>query len=243
MNLMDKGIFRFKRFACSHSRSSMKIGVDAVLLGAWAGGGKPMRIMDVGTGCGVIALMLAQRFPDARIRAIDVHAPSVEEAASNFHAFPWSDRLEARLQDFTKMGEGGDYDLIVSNPPYFDSGVKDVVTPREVARHESGLSPAVLLHKGAGMLAADGCIAMVVPRLRADEIIASGADAGLALLRRTDVRGNHSAPLKRSLLEFRKCMPASQAEECVFNELVLEERPGTPTADHHALCGDFYLKW
>lgn len=243
MGNMDKGTFLFKQFACSHTRSSMKIGVDAVLLGAWAGAGMPRRILDVGTGCGVIALMLAQRFPVARITAVDVHAHSVEEAASNFIASPWCDRLEARLQDFNDMETVGAFDLLVSNPPYFDSGVKEIVSPREMARHESGLSPAVLLRKGARMLAPDGRIALIVPWLRADEIIACGVGAGLVPLRRTDVRGNLSAPLKRSLLEFRKCHDDPQPCECRRSELVLEERPGCPTADHRALCADFYLKW
>ena len=134
---MRKSFFRFKKFACSHGAGSMKIGVDA------------------GTGCGVIALMCAQRNPASDILAIDVDDSSVMEARENFSMSPWSGRLEAMHEDFNHISLK-DVDLIISNPPYFNSGISSPDTPRLMARHQSDLSPHVLLTKGKDMLSERG---------------------------------------------------------------------------------------
>lgn len=238
---MRKSTFRFKRFDCMHGGGSMKIGVDAVLVGAWADVAGARHIIDVGTGCGVIALMCAQRAPEAMITAIDIDEASVAEASGNFAASPWPERLSALHADFTEMTVR-DVDLIVSNPPYFDSGIVKPDTPRLVARHEDALSPAVLLSRGAEMLSDCGRIAMIVPALRLEEICESGRAAGLSLRRAAKVRGHEAAPVKRALLEFCKSEEPS-IDESKIPTLVLELSPGVPTPEHRALCGDFYLKY
>ncbi len=235
---MEKGVFRFKQFSCQHYGSSMRIGVDAVLLGAWASvdGG---RVLDVGTGCGVIALMCAQRNTDAIIDAIDTDAASVEEASTNFTASPWADRLHVFHENYLNFKPAYRYDRIVSNPPYFNSGVDSEVSVRMHARHEGDLSPKTLLLHSSELLTPDGSVSMIVPYLRADEIIADSASCGFTLSRRLDVRGNFSAPLKRSLLEFSQSQYMSS--RCGARILTMESRPMVPTDEYRALCGDFYL--
>lgn len=243
---MEKGVFRFKQFSCQHYGSSMRIGVDAVLLGAWAkvDGG---RVLDVGTGCGVIALMCAQRNTDAIIDAIDTDAASVEEASTNFTASPWADRLHVFHENYLNFKPAYRYDRIVSNPPYFNSGVDSEVSVRMHARHEGDLSPMTLLLHSRELLSPTGTVSMIVPYLRADEIIADAASAGFTLICRLDVRGNASAPLKRSLLEFslkyycENICSGNNSNLYKEDLLTLEISSTVPTADYKNLCKEFYL--
>lgn len=235
----EKRPFRFKQFSCHHYRSAMRIGVDGVLTGAWCDV-TGNRILDVGTGCGLIALMCAQRNPDALVDAVEVDLDSVEEARGNFQDSPWSDRLSVKLCSFTDYKPLCLYDLIVSNPPYFTSGVDADESSRMRARHEGELSPVLILRSGRDMLTPAGRIAMIVPYLRADEMIKTASDVSLALKRRTDVKGNPTAPYKRTLLEFTN---TEMAHEPICDELILEESIGIPTTNHRVLCHDFYLKF
>lgn len=240
--MADKYLFKFKCFDCRHGNSSMRIGVDAVLLGAWAGDGSARSILDVGTGCGVIALMMAQRNPLASIEAIDIDAASVAEATLNFRNSPWGRRLSAWQADFSKMpANNATYDLIVSNPPYFDSGVSMPSSRREVARHQSVLSPASIIRRGREMLTQCGRLAVVIPHDQADFIKECATAHGLYLSRQLDIKGNGHAPVKRSLLEFSNAQPSVPDPD--HRMLILETEPGHPTPEHHALCRDFYLKW
>lgn len=235
---MRKLTFRFKKFDCSHGCGSMKIGVDAVLIGTWTDISGVSRILDVGTGCGVISLICAQRNASARIEAIDIDVASIEEARENFNNSPWTGRLEARLEDFTSMKHSF-YDLIISNPPYFNCGIDEPDTPRLIARHEARLSPGELLRCGSGALTPEGRLAMIVPYDRFEELDKTAGACGLHLHRACGVRGHRSAPLKRVMLEFTK----NDYGESIKTELILEESPNIPTAEYRHLCKDFYLKF
>lgn len=240
--MADKYLFKFKGFECRHGNSSMRIGVDAVLLGAWAGDGTARSILDVGTGCGVIALMMAQRNPLASITAIDIDADSVAEATLNFRNSPWSQRLTALQTDFSKIDPGNrTYDLIVSNPPYFDSGVTNPSSRREIARHQDMLSPDVMIERCATMLTETGRVAFIIPHDQSCHAKAYAETYGLYTVRQLDIKGNEHAPVKRSLLEFSKHKLTIPAHE--HGMLILETESGCPTPDHHTLCRDFYLKW
>lgn len=234
-----KGIFQFKQFSCHHYRSAMRIGVDGVLTGAWCDV-TGHRILDVGTGCGLIALMCAQRNQAALIDAVEIDPGSVDEARGNFQESPWSGRLNVLQCSFMDYNPDVRYDLIVSNPPYFNSGVDADESSRMRARHEGELSPALILRHGRDMLTPTGRIAMVVPYQRAGEIIEEAGKILMALRRRTDVKGNPAALYKRTLLEF---SVVDEQVEPQFDELILEESIGVPTAAHRALCHDFYLKF
>ena len=234
--------FRFKKFAVSHHRSAMKVGVDGVLIGCWASVEGAGSILDVGAGCGVISLIMAQRAPRARIVGIEVDVASATEAMENVMASPWPDRVSVIEGSFPDDLTGTRFDLIVSNPPYFDSGVRDAVTPREIARHQGALSPSVILGAAPRFLNQGGSVAMVVPLEVSPAVIKVASDAGFTLVRRCLVRGHASAPFKRVLLQWRlqEGSPAGETEE---TSLTLEETPGHPTEDYRLLCRDFYLKF
>lgn len=250
---MSENVFRFKQFRCSHGRSSIKIGVDAVLTGAWADVSGCARILDVGTGCGIIALMCAQRNCDAEVLAIDIHSDSIEEARDNFLNSPWSGRLEARVVDFLSLSSQVycRFDLIVSNPPFFSSGIATADTPRIAARHEVTLSPATLIENCRSLLSDKGKLAMIVPADRGANLAEHAAEYGMRLLRYKYVKGTPAKPPKRILLEFGKCgekCSSNRGEEPLKfeppreeNSLVLEISPGVPSEEHRSLCHDFYL--
>lgn len=253
--IMKSGLFHFKRFSVSHCRSSMKVGVDGVLIGAWATGGS--RVLDVGTGCGVIALMMAQRYPEAIVDAIDIDISSVKEAADNFAASPWGVRLRAvhdsysgfiehKCRDKTngelserEREDCSEYDLIVSNPPYFDSGVTDFSSARTVARHQGSLSPEILISEACGILSPDGKVSMIVPSEFMGRICDCSRRCGLSLHRSCLVKAHESAQSKRIMLEFGRALPEHEAVET----LVMFDKDGFPTPEYKTLCGEFYLRF
>ena len=237
--MMDSEVFRFKHFEVAHGRSSMKVGVDAVLLGAWAQKDNPRRILDVGTGCGVIALILAQRYPMARIEAIDIDADSVEEAAENFENSPWSRRMQCMYCRFPEdiLKANGKYDLIVSNPPYFNSGISNPSTAREVARHQGSLSMSSLLEHSATLLAEDGHISLIFPAEFRDKAMEVARMNGCNLVRECYVRNNMNRPEKRIMMEFGKTQTVPQEEHITLFD------GGAPSASYLRLCKDLYLKF
>lgn len=245
----------------------MKVGVDGVLLGAIAGRSlmdefpreSEMRVLDVGTGCGLIALMLAQRFPQADVTAIDIHRPSVEEAAGNFIRSPWSQRLRSREAAFPDdLSIEDKFDLIVSNPPFFDAGVANPSTPREKARHVGSLSPLSLLREGTKFLNPGGHLAIIFPYDHLEKIFNKirKEELGIELSDICFVRNNSRRPVRRVVLEVAKTerklseKVASVTSEKKFPELdperisVLTMMEGNcPSAAYRNLTKDFYLKF
>ncbi|MDE7402426.1 MAG: methyltransferase [Muribaculaceae bacterium] len=238
---MDQRPFRFKRFSCFHHRSALKIGVDAVLLACWTEASSADTALDVGTGCGVIALILAQRFPNIHICGIDLHAPSVDESLINFENSPWSDRLTSQLSDFSKVD--GKYDLIISNPPFFKSGVSDPDSERLIARHQGELSPHSLIKFGATHLNPKGKIAMIFPADQRRSVIDTAEEYEFRINRECYVRGHLQAPYKRLLIELIKADSQSGTLTTQTSYLTLETTPGTPTEEYRELCRDFYIKF
>lgn len=248
---MSKNIsqFRFKQFSVFHHRSAMKVGVDGVLVGAWADVDGAASILDVGTGCGLIALMMAQRKQDAHIWGIDIDLPSVEEATENVLSSPWSDRITILHSSFpfgdaqSNVGLSPKFDLIISNPPFFDSGVSNPDTPRERARHQASLSPAILLSASVSSLNPGGSIAMIVPADLANGLEAMASSLGYRLSRKCLVRGNTSAPIKRALLQWTLNNSSSSVNYPQSSILTIEAAPGIPTPEYRSLCRHFYLKF
>ena len=238
------GTFRFKRFEVSHSRSSMKVGVDGVLVGLWAGEGfSPCRILDAGCGCGVIALICAQRWPDATVDAIDTDRASVEEASSNFSRSSWPERLTASCADYVSLSESGEphrYDLIVSNPPFFASGVTEIGSPRLAARHQAEFSPRSLVELAPKLLTETGRVALIMPTEFEKKLTECADRVGLHLVRKTLMRGHPNAPWKRILMELSANAPDADPAS---SELTLETLPGVPTPEYRELGRDFYLKF
>lgn len=233
--------FKFKQFEVSHHRSSMKVGVDAVILGAWADISQATTILDVGCGCGVISLMCAQRNPNAKIIGIDIHAESIEEARENYINSPWVDRVSAYLADFNHFRENfaEKFDYIISNPPYFDSGIGTPETAREIARHQGGLSPEIILEKGRTLLTPQGKIGMVIPSNQSVSLEEFAKGTGLYPNRVLIMTGREGSLPKRVFIEF--------SFNSVYNPeteyLTLEKGDGEYTDEYSSLCHDFYLKF
>lgn len=197
-------IFRFKKFSVTQQKSAMKIGTDGVLLGAWASGDKPLSVLDVGAGTGIISLMLAQRFPDAVITGIEVDADAAGECRNNFEASEWGNRLKVVNTDFAFFDSADrKFDLIVSNPPFFANGIKAPDTGRALARHSSeNLSPEKLLEKGASLLSAKGYISMIVPAEHEETLIFKATLMKLSVSRLTRVTSKEGKPPVRIMIEF-----------------------------------------
>lgn len=238
---MGKNLFRFKQFECQHGRSSIKIGVDAVMLGAWVDVMQKKNILDVGTGCGVIALMCAQRNAYAQVEAIDIDSNSVDEASLNFANSPWKNRLIAKQKDFSHVDIRG-LDLIVSNPPYFDSGIKTPDTSRLMARHEDTLSAEIMLNKCAKEMDSNCTLCIVYPALRYETLAKTATSIGMDIVRALKVKGNPATEPKRVLLEFKKGEGKVPTLDQI-ETLIIENNPGDFTDSYRILCHDFYLKF
>ena len=237
---MEDSEFRFKKFSVNHSRSSMKVGVDAVLLGAWAGK-DARKILDVGTGCGVISLILAQRFPEAIIKGVDIDQPSIEEARKNFEKSPWSERLSADLAEFPNdiLKNGEKFDLIVSNPPFFRSGIVQPKSQREKARHQDTLSVFSLIENSSFLLEEEGILAFIFPVEFREEVLRIGNTKGFKKIRECTVRDREERKEKRVMIEM--MFTDKEITELTYQLILFQN--GLPTNDYQLLCKDFYLKF
>lgn len=232
------GLFRFQRFSMTHARSPMKIGTDGVLLGAWCDGSQARWALDVGTGCGLIALMLAQRYPLLQVEGIDIAPGAVDDARENFAGSPFAERLSVRQGDVLTADFSRRYDLIVSNPPFFTEDTLPPEASRAAARHAVHLPAEAFARKITQILAPSGRVALIYPYREADRLVGFFAAEGLFLARRTDVRGGAGRPLKRSLLEF-SFAPVG-AEEVATDTLQLCEENGRRSTQYWELTRGFH---
>ena len=230
--------FRFKQFFIEDSKCAMKVGTDGVLLGAWCPTGT--RILDVGTGSGLIARMLMQRCPEAEVEGIDIDAAAVEQACENgvraFHSSlqEWKDNGQ------WTMDNGQLYDLIVSNPPYFQNSLKNPDEGRKTARHTDTLSYEELVKHSARLLSEDGQLALILPAEAEAEVRQLAAAEGLYLTRVTRVYSKENKPARRVMMAFSR---NTGITEYRFTEdvLVLEDEKGGRSAAYSELCREFYL--
>lgn len=241
---MKERLFRFKKFSVKHEKSAMKVGVDGVLIGAWASP-EGIEMLDVGTGCGLIALMLAQRNVMARIDAIDIDTASVEEAIENVTSSPWADRINVYTCSFDKLDSldiAKKYDLIVSNPPFFDSGIDKPSTSREKARHQGELSPKILVSKGRRLLNSGGRLALISPIEMKDPLLTAGEESGLSPRRICYIKDNVNSKTKRVMIEY-SIEEGSEKELPEEEMLIMFDLSGNPTQKYRNLCKDFYLRF
>lgn len=233
---MSNPYFTFKKFTVRHDRCAMKVGTDGVLLGAWTDINRSRRILDIGTGTGLIAMMLAQRAEDARITAIDIDTDAVSQAQENIAASPWDDRIEVAHEDIRTYAPTALFDTIVSNPPYFVNSLKCPDRQRNTARHTDTLDALSLLESVSVLLAPEGRFSLILPAAQSDDFVRLATRCGLCLSRHTAVITRPGLPPKRSLMEFRKT-PGS----CLSDELTVELERHVYSEEYVALTGDFYL--
>lgn len=208
----------------------MKVGTDGVLLGAWAPSGS--RILDVGTGSGLIARMLMQRYPEAEVEGIDIDEAAVAQAKENgVRAF------QARLQDW-KSDIGDCYDLIVSNPPYFQNSLKNPDRGRELARHTDSLGYEELIAHSARLLKEEGQLALILPAEAEEEICNLAARYSLFPTHITRVYSKETKPARRVILAFSR---KNSIVGLIEDSLVLEDEKGGRSAAYSKLCEEFYL--
>ncbi len=233
--------FEFKQFSVNQDRCAMKIGTDGVLLGAWASlEQQPNSILDVGTGTGVIALMLAQRSMAETVDALEIDEAAYEQAVENFENAPWGDRLfcyHASFQEFFEEMDDMAYDLIVSNPPFYTSTNKSDDTQRDLARFEDALPFEHLFYGAAKLLSDTGHFALIAPFVEEDKLLAIAEAVGLFPKRITRVKGTPTVEIKRSLLLFSFAETTPE-----IDELVIEISRHQYTEEYISLTREFYLK-
>ncbi|WP_419213659.1 tRNA1(Val) (adenine(37)-N6)-methyltransferase [Maribacter sp. X9] len=232
--------FKFKQFTVHQSRCAMKIGTDGVLLGAWSPLSQhPQSILDIGTGTGLIALMMAQRSNAEVIDAIEIDADAYEQCVENFEGSPWGDRLycyHAGLDEFVDEIEEK-YDLIVCNPPFYAENVSSGNLKRDQARQNYFLPFDELLKGMSALLTENGTFTTIIPFKEEIQFITLAASFGLYPKRCLHVKGNQKAEIKRSLLEF-----TFHRDSCLVEELIIEKGRHVYTSDYVNLTKDFYLK-
>ena len=213
----------------------MKVGTDGVLIGAWANGGK--RILDIGTGTGLIALMMAQRFDDAEIKAVDLDRDACCQARENVANSRFAGRVEVFETAIQQFHDAAGFDSIVSNPPFFQNSLKNPDTRRAAARHSDSLPFSVLFEKVAALLTSYGVFSAVIPTECVSAFIAEGSLHGLSVVRRCDVRTTPRKAPRRSLLAFSR----RAGGEMERTEVVLQETNGQRSEWYDALTHDFYI--
>lgn len=235
--------FQFKQFTIAQNRCAAKIGTDGVLLGAWTSlDHQPDSILDIGTGTGVIALMLAQRSQAQTIDALELDEDAYEQATENFEASNWGDRLfcyHAHLYEFaTEIEE--QYDLIVSNPPFYESEYKTNDIARDQARFDDAMPFELLLGAVQNLLSPEGCFSVILPFHREQEFIQLAERGGLVPNRITHIQGTPTAEIKRSMMEFgfRERVQSNP----ITNNLTIEKSRHNYTSQYKTLVQDFYLK-
>jgi len=232
--------FAFKEFSVNQDRCAMKIGTDGVLLGAWATiNHNPFSVLDIGTGTGILPLMLAQRSHAETIEALEIDDAAFEQAAENFENSPWADRLFCYHAGFNEFVEEIDdkYDLIISNPPFYSENYKTENPQRDLARFTDALPFEHLLYGTAKLLGNNGKASFIIPFSEEINFISLAEKMNLYPNRITRVKGTNTSDIKRSLLEFSFTKTAIDS-----SELTIETSRHQYTEEYINLTKDFYLK-
>ena len=236
---MSNNFFRFKQFTVFQDCCAMKVGTDGVLLGAWAEAYKRNNVLDVGTGTGLIALMIAQRNTNATIDAIDIDEGCVMQAKRNVFESPFSNRVDVQKSSFQDFAARNDnkYDLIVSNPPYFHNSLKSPNLHRNYARHTDSLSFYEIISDGVSLLTENGSVSLILPYEFKTSVLMHAKTVGLFAKRITNVFPLPHKPAKRILIEF-----GMSDTECVEDNLIVELSRHKYTDEYNALTNEFYLQ-
>lgn len=245
--------FTFKQFEIQQDRCAMKVGTDGVLLGAWAEGGQ--RILDIGSGTGLISLMMAQRFPEAQVWGIDIDPDACMQARENVAASPFADRVGiacCALQNLSeehlvreseelmemKEGEGNLFDAIVSNPPFFVNGLKNPDSKRAMARHSDSLPFSVLMRGVKRWLSDEGVFSAIVPADVLESFVSEAYCSGLSLVRQCGVKTVERKQPKRYLVAFSK-RRTGMMDKCTE---IMTDSDGNRSEWYAKITEEFYLE-
>ncbi len=224
--------FRFQQFDIHQSPEVFRVGTDAVLLGALAEVSQANRVLEVGTGTGIISLMIAQRNLEANILAIDINSDAVSISQSNFSSSPFSDRVKSQLQDLKSFVTDEKFDLIISNPPYFEvnSSEKDIL-----ARQRLELNFSDLIKKSSQLLSENGCFTVVIPVDSEKEFTKICFETKLFLQRKVSIKGIKTSEPKRLVLEY-----SFKETETKVENFVIEKSPRVYSDEYLELTKDFH---
>jgi len=232
--------FTFKQFQVNQDRCAMKIGTDGVLLGAWTPLiNNPYNVLDIGAGTGILSLMLAQRSNAEQIDAIEIDEEAYEQCVENFEASPWGDKLfcfHAGLDEFVDEPED-EYDLIISNPPFYTDDYKSDNASRDLARFEDALPFEELIEAAALLLSDNGIFSVIIPYKEEERFVSLCKELDLFPLKMTRVKGTPTSEIKRSLLAF-----CRMEQTPLIDELVIEISRHNYTPEYIELTKEFYLK-
>lgn len=241
--------FRFKQFTVQQDQCAMKVGTDGVLLGALATGGS--KILDIGTGTGLVALIMAQRCPEAQLTAIDIDAAACGQAAQNVAQSPFAERITIKhtsLSDFADESVQGTFDAIVCNPPFFENSLECPDDRRTAARHTSSLPFAELVSTAARLLSDGGTMTVIIPTMAVTRMEAECAYCSLRIARRLHIKTVERKVPKRTLLYITKRSAASPTIPIgasptplasVETQCLMEN--GQRSEWYSTICRDFYL--
>ncbi|MCS4303846.1 tRNA1(Val) (adenine(37)-N6)-methyltransferase [Chryseobacterium sp. BIGb0232] len=225
--------FKFKQFEIQQSKDVFRVGTDGVLLGALANIESAFRVLEVGTGTGLISLMLAQRNLHADFLGLDINADAVALTKLNFENAPFSARLKNLYQDFKTFETEEKYDLIVSNPPYFEESGSD---KDKIARQTVELNFKQLIAQSAGFLSEDGFLSVIIPVEGGEVFVSMAEDCNLFLNRKVNIKGIENAKTKRLVLEF-----SPTEKKLLESEFIIEKSPRIYSDQYLELTKEFHI--
>ncbi|MDR1169785.1 MAG: tRNA (adenine(22)-N(1))-methyltransferase TrmK [Prevotellaceae bacterium] len=234
---MSNDYFKFKQFTVKQDKTAMKVGIDSVLLGSWTSvNGSGKNVLDIGTGTGLLALMMAQKIPEAKIIACEIDENACEQARENISSSEWDERITVINTDIRAYTQNSEkFDLIICNPPYFEKSLKSQNSKRNFARHNDCLPFSDLIDCVHRLLCRTGHFALIVPEEKAGSIIELAGDKKLFPTRRLNVKPNENKPVNRVILELSYILQPPE-------ENTLTVRAGNVySADYRAMTRDFYL--
>ena len=236
---MANGYFQFKQFTIHQQHCAMKVGTDGTLLGAWAlASESPCRILDIGTGTGLIALMMAQRYPQAKVTAIDIDDGAVRQAKENVSASPFVDRINVIKADVLTFEEEKKYDSIVCNPPFFEDSLTCPDPQRTEARHTVSLGYRQLMEAAFRLLKDDGCFSFIIPSDCRERLESEAHLRGFFLSRVCSIQTTPKKAPKRYMIELSK-QPVNEVDT---TNGILESSPQVRSDWYRELTKEFYIK-
>lgn len=241
-------MFRCKQFSIDDTGATMKVGNDAIMLGALATpNDEPHTILDIGTGCGILALMMAQRFPLASVTAIDIDNTTVDVAKNNFASSPFCSRLTTEhcdLHEFSTQCEGMlFFDFIISNPPYFSNSLRNEDPRRRLARHDDSLTLGQLFADSVKILSANGVISIIIPTSESFRAINEAFKSNLRCCRQTDICNHPGDPSKRTILHFTNATNSTSeiSDSPIHTTISLRNPDNNYSSDYITLTSPFLL--
>ncbi|MBS3798972.1 methyltransferase [Pseudoalteromonas sp. BDTF-M6] len=228
--------FQFKQFSIAQCSTAMKVSTDGIMLGAWSKLGSAQHVLDVGTGTALLALMCKQRAPSARVQAIDIEPDAVAQAKSNVAASPWTD-IEVTLADAQHFDSERKFDLLISNPPYFDNALKAQDNKRNLARHTDSLPFSALIDLWQRVGHANSELAVILPCEQGQHLVQLVEQAGGHLRRLCEVKSTERKAVSRWLMQF--SWHAGESKR----ELLVIHAGDDYSEGYRRLCREFYLRF